>query len=163
MRLQVKGLGQSRPLRLSVGGMELTIDKMEKEETLTIVLEEPEDSFATEPPRTEPESVMAEGTKTLLPGEPAPALPESLSDSPSEEGFFQRLSAVRRQLACQQNVPPYIIFNDKTLRDMMQKLPTDMTSFSRISGVGSAKLEKYGLVFLKAIAEYMQNKEVLAG
>lgn len=167
MRLQVKGFEQSRPIRLSVDGMELTIDNMATEEVITIVSDERGISLATEPPRTKPKTVMTEEAEPFIPSEPVTALPETVPerapDSPSDEAFFQKLSALRRHLALQQNVPPYIIFNDKTLRDMIQKLPTDMTSFSRISGVGNAKLKKYGVIFLKAIAEYMQKKEVLAG
>ena len=165
MRLQLKSLEQNRSLILSIDGAELTIDDMRKEEVLTIISDVRGISLLTEPPRTEPD--MPEQHETRIPRDrvtDSPEdVPETLPDCPPEDAFFQKLSAVRRHLAQQQNVPPYLIFNDKSLRDMIQKLPTDMTAFRRISGVGSAKLEKYGIIFLKAIAEYMQNKEVLAG
>jgi ATP-dependent DNA helicase RecQ len=65
--------------------------------------------------------------------------------------LFHRLSDLRRKLAVAEKVAPYLIFHDKTLWGMVEKMPEDLPSLGKISGVGKAKLEKYGSVFLEAI------------
>jgi ATP-dependent DNA helicase RecQ len=68
--------------------------------------------------------------------------------------LFQRLRALRRELADERNVPPYVIFSDATLREMAQQRPGNRTTFAQISGVGSQKLEAFATVFLRAIESY---------
>jgi len=67
------------------------------------------------------------------------------------DSLFAKLVQLRRELAMSANVPPYVIFNDKSLREMAEKLPQDLAAFGNISGVGKAKLEKYGDTFLSVI------------
>jgi len=67
--------------------------------------------------------------------------------------LFHKLSDLRRQLASAENVPPYLIFHDKTLWGMVEKMPVDLPALGTISGVGKAKLEKYGGMFLSALQE----------
>lgn len=74
--------------------------------------------------------------------------------NPDDEELFQKLRAHRITLAKEQGVPPYIIFNDNTLIDMIIEKPRTLWEFGRISGVGETKLEKYGDSFLKIICEY---------
>ncbi|WP_336366498.1 DNA helicase RecQ [Marinobacter sp. C2H3] len=66
---------------------------------------------------------------------------------------WDHLRACRKALADQQGVPPYVIFHDTTLYDMLQKMPESLEALGEVSGVGAAKLEKYGPAFLTAIAE----------
>jgi ATP-dependent DNA helicase RecQ len=68
--------------------------------------------------------------------------------------LFQRLRALRRELADERNVPPYVIFSDATLREMAQMRPGSRTTFAQISGVGSQKLEAFATVFTRAIESY---------
>jgi ATP-dependent DNA helicase RecQ len=68
--------------------------------------------------------------------------------------LFQRLRALRRELADERNVPPYVIFSDATLREMAHKRPGNRTTFTQISGVGSQKLEAFATIFLRAIESY---------
>jgi ATP-dependent DNA helicase RecQ len=75
---------------------------------------------------------------------PAPA-------APAADGLFARLSGLRRELAAASGVPPYVIFQDKTLHEMVAKMPADLAAFGAISGVGAARLEKYGARFLAVI------------
>lgn len=70
-----------------------------------------------------------------------------------EEALFNYLKSVRLSLAKEQNVPPYVIFHDKTLIEMAQLKPTSLTAFGELQGVGRSKQEKYGPAFLKAIEE----------
>ena len=81
----------------------------------------------------------------------------AIPDDRFEEELFRTLTLLRRQLAEKQRVPPYVIFNDKSLREMAQKLPEDFDSFRSISGVGKSKLEKYGRIFLDTICTYKRQ------
>jgi len=70
-----------------------------------------------------------------------------------DNALFRKLSSVRRDTASSQNVPPYMIFHDKTLWLMVEKMPVNLSELGNISGVGKAKLEKYGNQFLSALKE----------
>ncbi|WP_299513998.1 DNA helicase RecQ [uncultured Rummeliibacillus sp.] len=72
--------------------------------------------------------------------------------------LFEELRIIRKQLADQSNVPPFVIFSDKSLKDMCAKKPTNSQEFLEVNGVGENKLEKYGEVFIKAILEYQTNQ-----
>jgi len=84
---------------------------------------------------------------------PAPAPEEEVPHvpPPTDEALFKRLVLLRKSLSTANEVPPYLIFHDKTLHEMVDKMPTDMQAMSHISGVGMAKLEKYGPLFLDVI------------
>ena len=69
-----------------------------------------------------------------------------------DDPLFEALRAVRRQLAAEAGVPPYVIFHDATLREMAAARPATLTALAEISGVGARKLDAYGAAFLKAIA-----------
>lgn len=71
--------------------------------------------------------------------------------------LFEKLRKLRTLVAFEENVPPYIIFSDASLRDMEEKLPSSEKDFSRILGVGTVKQEKYSLRFLKTIAEHQHS------
>jgi ATP-dependent DNA helicase RecQ len=68
-----------------------------------------------------------------------------------DEALFQALRALRKRLADEAGMPPYIIFNDASLRDMAQRQPTTLEEFSTIAGVGQAKLSRYGNQFVELI------------
>jgi ATP-dependent DNA helicase RecQ len=65
--------------------------------------------------------------------------------------LFERLRELRRRLAAEAGVPPYVIFHDKTLAEMARRRPTSELALLGISGVGQAKLERYGGAFLGEI------------
>ncbi|MDB2682972.1 DNA helicase RecQ [Alphaproteobacteria bacterium] len=73
-------------------------------------------------------------------------------DSEADKELFESLKALRLSIAKENNIPPYVVFHDKTLIDMAVKKPLYLDSLAQIHGVGQSKLEKYGQVFLKAIA-----------
>ena len=73
--------------------------------------------------------------------------------------LFEGLRKLRMEIARENGVPPYIVFNDKTLIDMCVKLPATEEEFLEVSGVGENKRKKYGIQFLDAIAEFQQEKE----
>jgi ATP-dependent DNA helicase RecQ len=61
--------------------------------------------------------------------------------------------------ARQEALPPYCVFNDRTLREMAARLPTDRAALLQIYGVGAAKAQKYGDTFLALIREYRAQQE----
>jgi ATP-dependent DNA helicase RecQ len=73
--------------------------------------------------------------------------------------LFEKLRELRHKIAKEEGVPAYVVFGDNSLKDMEQKLPKTKTEFETISGVGSAKLEKYATVFLEEIAEHIAGKK----
>ena len=81
----------------------------------------------------------------------AAAARETLS-APEDEALWQALRALRLSLAQEQGVPPYVIFHDATMIDMVRQRPRDLAALSAIPGVGASKLERYGRKFLAVIA-----------
>jgi ATP-dependent DNA helicase RecQ len=75
----------------------------------------------------------------------------SLGIEAYEQDMWDALRAVRTQLAKQQGVPPYVVFHDATLLAMLRALPTTEDELATISGVGEAKLKRYGRDFLAVI------------
>ncbi|MBD2136708.1 DNA helicase RecQ [Anabaena sp. FACHB-1237] len=69
-----------------------------------------------------------------------------------------RLRSLRKQIADEQNVPPYMIFQDSTLKLMAQMQPKTLEEFGELSGVGSHKLSQYGERFLAEIQDYVKDK-----
>lgn len=79
--------------------------------------------------------------------------------TPKERELFERLREVRRQKASGEGVPPYIIFSDRTLIDMCEKLPMDREAMLRVSGVGENKFGRYGEDFLAVIRKFGEWEE----
>ena len=73
----------------------------------------------------------------------------------ADETLFEALRAQRTALARTQGVPPYVIFHDTALIEMATKKPRDRSAFAEITGVGQAKLDRYGENFLAVIAAHM--------
>ena len=72
----------------------------------------------------------------------------------TNDPLFEELRTVRKKLADEAGVPPFVIFSDKSLQDMVARRPKDAEAFLEVSGVGANKLEKYGEYFLEAIRMY---------
>ena len=71
--------------------------------------------------------------------------------------LFETLRQLRLQIAKEESVPPYIVFTDKTLIDMCEKLPETESEMLDVSGVGQNKLKKYGQRFLQEISSFLSN------
>ena len=65
--------------------------------------------------------------------------------------LFERLRKLRKQLANEEGVPPYVVFSDATLRNMCVDMPQSESELLAVSGVGEVKLARYGRVFLEEI------------
>ena len=74
--------------------------------------------------------------------------------STTQTDLYGILKTIRTQIAEDQNVPPYIIFSDATLIEMVQVLPITVDQFSTISGVGKMKLSNFGPTFVRAIEDF---------
>ena len=77
--------------------------------------------------------------------------------APEEQPLFDRLRQLRKQLADEQNVPPYVVFTDASLRAMAKLRPLDLAQFADVPGVGRRKLEQYGQTFTAAIGAFCQE------
>lgn len=84
---------------------------------------------------------------------PGDALGSYIPDD-DEESLFQKLRELRRAIAQEIGKPPYIVFSDKTLRDMARIKPVTNAQFLAVNGVGQHKLDLYGQRFMQAIASF---------
>jgi superfamily II DNA helicase RecQ len=82
------------------------------------------------------------------------AVPTTAADA----ALFEKLRALRFSLAQEADIPAYIVFTDATLRDMTHRLPQTEAEFLEVSGVGAAKLARYGAAFLVCIAEHLGKR-----
>jgi len=73
--------------------------------------------------------------------------------------LWEALRAARKALSEELDVPPFVIFHDATLMDMMERMPLTQEQLSSVSGVGATKLKNYGEVFLKVIREHQDNQQ----
>ena len=74
-----------------------------------------------------------------------------------DELLFERLRVLRRKLADDRNVPPYVIFSDVSLREMARAYPGSVNAFRQIPGVGEQKLKDFAEIFLSEIRDYLAN------
>lgn len=75
-----------------------------------------------------------------------------------EDPLFEHLRNIRKEISAKEGVPPYVVFSDKTLKELSAKRPTTPEDFLAINGVGANKLEKYGESFIEAISNWELEK-----
>lgn len=92
--------------------------------------------------------------------EAAPATPSTAGLNEAARGLFDHLRALRKRLADAQNVPPYVIFTDATLRYLATVRPVSQASFAQTPGVGQRKLESFGEMFTDAIRDYCTEHDL---
>lgn len=119
-----------------------------------------------EPDRFQVLSLTAEGlellkhrkpvTLTKPVGAPQPRVHRA-GEIACDEFLFERLRQLRKRLADERGLPPYIIFSDVSLRQMARLYPANPGQFARISGVGERKLQEFGNVFLAEIAAHLAS------
>ncbi len=86
------------------------------------------------------------------------ARPKIEGDIVCDETLFAQLRALRREMADERNVPPYIIFADVTLRHMAARQPSNEDDFAEIPGVGERKLRDFSGPFIEAIAKWRAQR-----
>jgi ATP-dependent DNA helicase RecQ len=79
----------------------------------------------------------------------------------ADEELFAMLKDLRRHVAKQNDLPPYVIFQDPSLEDMSIQYPITMEELQTISGVGAGKAQKFGAEFIKLIKTYVEEKEII--
>lgn len=79
--------------------------------------------------------------------------PAVMLDTVGDQELFVKLKALRMSIAKENNVPPYVVFHDKTLIEMVLFKPTSLMAMNDIPGVGKSKLDKYGQLFLDQITK----------
>lgn len=90
--------------------------------------------------------------------EPRPEAASAFAaSSGKDQELFERLRQKRRALAQKKNVPPFVIFSDRSLRDMAAKKPQTDADFLDCSGVGNAKLLNYGKTMMRVIRDYLRE------
>ena len=165
-----RGMGSAVPLSVEVSGYRLELSGIAEGGKLTIAEESGRIAVsiatveaAPVSEQAQPESIAAREAAATVeqPVEavqavaPVVAQPAAVAEP---EQLYQRLVALRKQIAAEVRLPPYIIFHDATLREMSRVLPADLQALKGIQGVGQAKLEKYGMRFLQAIREFSAGK-----
>ncbi|WP_409279260.1 DNA helicase RecQ [Pseudomonas defluvii] len=78
-----------------------------------------------------------------------------------EREQWEALRALRRKLAEEHGVPPYVIFPDSTLLEMLRSQPSSLSEMARVSGVGARKLERYGQAFLEVLGGEAETPKVV--
>ena len=98
----------------------------------------------------------------MKPAEEARVPTSGLSDSTFEydRALFEELRELRRRMASERNVPPYVIFGDVSLRHMAAAYPCSKEEFSRMHGVGEVKLQEYGPEFVTLVSEYVEAHDI---
>ncbi|NOQ87800.1 MAG: ATP-dependent DNA helicase RecQ, partial [Gammaproteobacteria bacterium] len=80
------------------------------------------------------------------------------TENAANNSLWEALRACRKQLAEENNVPPFVIFHDATLSEMMERQPVNREQLLRINGVGESKLEKYADAFLTVIKGHSEQQ-----
>lgn len=92
----------------------------------------------------------------------SPASPASQLVRGEEREQWEALRALRRKLAEEHGVPPYVIFPDSTLLEMLRSQPTSLSDMAKVSGIGARKLERYGEAFLEVLGGQAEAPKVVA-
>jgi ATP-dependent DNA helicase RecQ len=84
-----------------------------------------------------------------------PASPDNRDLTADEQSLLERLREVRTTLARRDKVPAYVVFADRTLRELARSRPSTRDQMAGVHGVGPAKLEKYADDFLQVLRKYI--------
>lgn len=78
----------------------------------------------------------------------------------ADEQLFKMLKDLRKKVAKEKGVPPYVIFQDPSLEDMATRYPITLEELTNVSGVGQGKAEKFGKPFIEFIAKYVEENDI---
>jgi ATP-dependent DNA helicase RecQ len=107
--------------------------------------------------RTVAVAVSVKPAKANKAGKPAGRRDARPAATEADQTLFEALRTLRKRLADEAGMPPYIVFNDASLWDMAQRQPTTLPEFATILGVGEAKLARYGGPFIEVIRGHSQR------
>lgn len=77
-----------------------------------------------------------------------------------DDVLFDKLKKLRKEIAQQKNIPPYVVFQDPSLEDMATKYPINAQEFQNIVGVGTGKAQKFGAPFIALIKKYVDENDI---
>jgi ATP-dependent DNA helicase RecQ len=77
-----------------------------------------------------------------------------------DEALFTQLKELRKQVAKQKNLPPYVLFQDPSLKEMATTFPTSLHELTHVSGVGQGKAQKFGAPFVALIKKYVEDNDI---
>lgn len=78
-----------------------------------------------------------------------------------DENLFELLKNLRKKIAKEKNLPPYVIFQDPSLEEMATTYPTNKEELAQVNGVGMGKVIKFGLPFLATIKKYVEENDII--
>jgi len=111
--------------------------------------------------------VLRQQRQVLMPAAPKAVTPVTHSEreilTPEAEKLFQHLRVLRKKLADEQNIPPYVVFSDSTLQALASQRPVTQDHFLRIPGVGRRKLEAYYEIVAREIRAYCEEHNLPVG
>ncbi len=90
----------------------------------------------------------------------ANAISAQKAGAAGDEQLLKLLKDLRKQLAHEKDVPPFVVFQDPSLADMATQYPISMDELKNIQGVGAGKAAKYGAPFIKAIQQYVEDNDI---
>jgi ATP-dependent DNA helicase RecQ len=96
-------------------------------------------------------ALRRDATPVKTSGERKTRVSDDIDDQ--DQPLWEALREVRRQLAVEHNLAPFMVFHDKTLKDMLSLKPQSLDELHAVSGVGDSKLERYGSAFLAVFTE----------
>ena len=107
---------------------------------------------------TYPTIYVSEQGKAVLMGEQSVMRKQAVTVSTitDNDPLFEHLRMLRKEIADEEKVPPFVIFSDKTLREICEKKPAELESMRFISGIGEVKFEKYGKRFFDALYAFTE-------
>ncbi|HEY6586331.1 MAG TPA: helix-turn-helix domain-containing protein, partial [Candidatus Methanoperedens sp.] len=85
--------------------------------------------------------------------------PAKITQDTANDALFEKLRILRKTLADARNQPPYMIFNDASLKMMASRQPCNPEDFRKITGVGDKKLESYGGIFISEIRRFCEKQD----
>lgn len=86
---------------------------------------------------------------------------EAVPSKAHDETLFEQLKALRKKIAKQKNLPPYVIFQDPSMEEMATVYPTTKEELAQINGVGMGKVVKFGGPFLDLISKYVEENDIM--
>ncbi len=109
----------------------------------------------------QPESIMMVEPKKYTDPEGAAVIAAGgKGGGAADEGLYNLLKDLVKEVARDEDLPPYVIFSEPSLEDMATRYPITMEELTNITGVGQGKAEKFGQVFLETIKEYVEENEI---
>ena len=84
-----------------------------------------------------------------------------LATNAHDQKLFDILKALRKRIAQEKDLPPYVIFQDPSMEEMATTFPTNEAELAQVNGVGMGKVQKFGKEFLKAINKYVEDNDIV--